>query len=257
MKELSVSIIGSGNVAALLLRNLTACGIRIEGVISRNQARGEALAAENNCPWNSDFNALGSDEGIIISAVKDSAAQELWQKCPFGDRLVLHTAGSLPLSALAPFARNCGVLYPLQSISSARHLSSRQVPFLIEANTAENLERVSGLAHQLSDNVTVADSAVRGKLHLAAVFANNFSNLCFRIAWELAEKEGLDPKVLLPLIEESCAKLQHLSPAQAQTGPAVRWDENVISKHLQLLENAPETAEVYKLLSKEIHRRKG
>jgi predicted short-subunit dehydrogenase-like oxidoreductase (DUF2520 family) len=255
MKELSVSVIGSGNVAAFLLRNLTACGIQIERVISRNQVRGEALAAENKCLWSSDFNDLGSNEAIIISAVKDSAAQEVWQKCPFSNRLVLHTAGSLPLSALTPFARNCGVLYPLQSISSARHLSSRQVPFLIEADTAENLERVRRLACHLSDSVTVADSTVRGKLHLAAVFANNFSNLCFRIAWELAEKEGLDPKVLLPLIEESCAKLQVLSPAQAQTGPAVRWDENVMQQHLELLAGTPETAEFYRLASAEIHKR--
>ncbi len=89
-----------------------------------------------------------------------------------------------------------------------------------------------------------------------ALFANNFSNLCFRIAWELAENAGLDPRVLLPLIDESCAKLHTLSPAEAQTGPAVRWDENVMNKHLALLEEMPQTAEIYKLLSSEIHRLK-
>lgn len=255
MKELSVSIIGSGNVAAFLLRNLTACGIKVDRLFSRNQARGEALAAENNCLWSSDFSCTACDSAVIISAVKDSAAYEVWQQCAFGDRLVLHTAGTLPLSALTPFARNCGVLYPLQSISAARPLPSRKVPFLIEADTAENLEKVRFLAEKLSENVTVADSAVRGKLHLAAVFANNFSNLMFCIAWELAEKEGLDPKVLLPLIEESCAKLHTLSPARAQTGPAVRWDENVMAKHLALLEDMPETAALYRLASAEIHRR--
>ena len=257
MKETSVIIIGSGNVAAFFARNIASRGIEISRIISRNEKRGKSLAAEVSSLWSNDFSRPQDDGEIIISAVKDSAAKEVWGKCRFGNCLVLHTAGTLPLSALAAYAPNCGVLYPLQTISAARELDSRNVPLLIEADSPGNLERLRHFALALSDKVTEADSAVRGKLHLAAVFANNFSNLCFRIAWELAEKEGLDPKVLLPLIEESCAKLQVLSPAQAQTGPAVRWDENVIAKHLQLLETSPETAEIYKLLSKEIHRRKG
>lgn len=255
MKELSVVIIGSGNAAAFLARNIALRGIKINRIISRNEERGKALAAKVNAPWSNDFSCTFPDECIIISAVKDSAAKEVWGEFDFGSALVLHTAGTLPLSALAAFAQNCGVLYPLQTLSAARELDSRHVPFLIEANTTENLERVRALARCLSDKVQETDSAVRGKLHLAAVFANNFSNLCFRIAWELAEKEGLDPEVLLPLIEESCAKLRTLPPAQAQTGPAVRWDENVIAKHLELLSGMPETAEFYRLASSEIHRR--
>ena len=92
------------------------------------------------------------------------------------------------------------------------------------------------------------------QLHLAAVFANNFSNLCFRYAWEIAQKGGVDPELLLPLIDESCAKVHHLPPAEAQTGPAVRWDENIMQKHLELLANMPETAAFYRLASSEIHR---
>ena len=255
MNKLSVAIIGSGNVASFLARNFHKCGVRVDRIISRNAEKGKALAAETNAQWSDDFTDPGSPDNIIVSAVKDSAAKEVWEKLHVEKRLLLHTAGTLMLEDLAPFAGAYGVLYPLQSISAAKTIDSRQVPFLIEANTPENLEKLRLLARKISDNVTVADSSVRGKLHLAAVFANNFSNLCFRIAWELAEKEGLDPKVLLPLIDESCAKLHTLSPAQAQTGPAVRWDENVMNKHLALLEEMPQTAEIYKLLSAEIHRR--
>ena len=256
MKESSVAIIGSGNIAAFLARNFHKYGIRVDRIISRNAEKGKALAAETRALWSDDFSDPGSPDNIIVSAVKDSAASEVWKRLRIENRLLLHTAGTLSLNDLAPFAKERGVLYPLQSISSEKKLDSCQVPFLIEANSAVNLEKVRLLASRISEKVSEADSAVRGKLHLAAVFANNFSNLCFRIAWELAEKEGLDPKLLLPLIDESCAKLHTLSPAKAQTGPAVRWDTNVMTKHLALLENMPETAEVYKLLSSEIHRRK-
>ena len=255
MKDLSVTIIGSGNVAAFLARNFHKHGVRVEKIISRNAEKGKVLAAETNALWSDDFSSPGSAENIVISAVKDSAANEVWHKLHIENRLLLHTAGTLSLDDLAPFAPARGVLYPLQSISADKAIDSRQVPFLIEANSAENLTKVRSLASLISEKITEADSAVRGKLHLAAVFANNFSNLCFRMAWELAEKENLPSELLLPLIEETCAKLRTLSPRAAQTGPAVRWDENVIAKHLKMLETSPETAKFYELASCEIHRR--
>ena len=255
MKKTSVIIIGSGNAAAFFARNISARGMEIECIISRNREKGTALAACVNSRWESDFSALENRTGIIISAVKDSAAKEVWSKCSFGKNLVLHTAGSLPLSTLEEYASDCGVLYPLQTLSSARELDSTAVPLLIEANTPENLEKLREFASKLSAQVTEVSSEKRAKLHLAAVFANNFSNLCFRMAWELAEKENLPCELLLPLIEETCAKLRTLSPHAAQTGPAVRWDENVIGKHLQMLETSPETAKFYELASSEIHRR--
>ena len=255
MKKTSVIIIGSGNAAAFFARNISARGMEIECIISRNREKGTALAAGVNSRWESDFNALEGKADIIISAVKDSAAQQVWSKCSFGKSLVLHTAGSLPLSVLESYASNCGVLYPLQTLSKARELDSWSVPLLIEANSPENLETLKSFASELSQNVTEVSSEKRGKLHLAAVFANNFSNLCFRMAWEVAEKENVPPELLLPLIQETCAKLQTLSPDAAQTGPAVRWDENVIGKHLKMLQESPETAKFYELASCEIHRR--
>lgn len=255
MKNISVDIIGSGNVAAFLCRNLLKCGVTVGRIISRNALKGEALAAETNALRQESFTPCKDPETIIVSAVKDSAAQELWEKCDFGKNLVLHTAGALPLSALKVFAPNCGVLYPLQSISASSIIESGKVPFLIEADSSGNLERVRALALALSPHVQECSSEKREKLHLAAVFANNFSNLCFRMAWEIAEKEGLPPELLLPLIRETCDKLKRLPPAQAQTGPALRWDENIMAKHLSLLSDMPETAEFYRLASREIHRR--
>ena len=255
MKNLSVEIIGSGNVATFLCRSFVKSGVRIGRLISRNAVSGEALAAEAGTVWSNTFTQPENEETIIISTVKDSAAEEVWQKCSFGKTLVLHTAGALPLKLLETYAENCGVLYPLQTISARETVDSSKVPFLIEANTPENLAKVRALGETLSPKVTECSSAAREKLHLAAVFANNFANLCFRMAWEIAGKEGIDPEILLPLIEESCAKLHTLTPAQAQTGPAVRGDENIMKKHLALLEEMPEAAAFYKAASAEIYRR--
>ena len=255
MDKISVVLLGAGNVASFLLHALKARGITVEKIIARNRDKVSALAAGTDTPWSCDFSDTGSEKNIIISAVSDSAAGELWARCDFGKRLVLHTAGTLPLSALKKFAVNCGVLYPLQSISAKELPESSRVPFLVEADSPENLEKVRSLAGVLSPQVYECTSEKREKLHLAAVFANNFSNLCFRIAWELAEKEGLPPELLLPLIEETCRKLHRMTPAEAQTGPARRGDGNVMQKHLELLADMPETADFYRLASSGIRRR--
>ena len=255
MDGFSVVLLGAGNVASFLLHALKVRGITVEKIIARDERKVSALAAGTGTPWSCDFSDTGSEKNIVISAVSDSAAQELWSRCDFGERLVLHTAGTLPLRALKKFAVNCGVLYPLQSISAKNLPESSCVPFLVEADSPENLEKVRSLARLLSPQVYECTSEKREKLHLAAVFANNFSNLCFRIAWELAEKERLPPELLLPLIEETCRKLHRMTPAEAQTGPARRSDGNVMQKHLELLADMPETAGFYRLASSEIRRR--
>ena len=255
MEKQELIIIGAGNAATVFARNFARKGLGPSRIVARDPAKAAALAARANCPWSCDFTDLGSPSAVVISAVKDSADLELWSRCAFGSRLVLHTSGTQDLESLAPFAVNYGVLYPLQTLSRARELDLAQVPLLIEANTPENLARIRGIAEQLSTHVLEKDSLSRRKLHLAAVFANNFSNLMFRMAREIAEDTGVDPGLLQPLIDETAAKLHTMSPDAAQTGPAVRWDENIMRTHLRMLAGKPELAELYRTLSEAIHQR--
>ena len=255
MEKQEIIIIGAGNAATVFALNLAKRGLGPARIVARNAARAEALAARAKCPWSTDFTDLGTPEAVVISAVKDSADVELWSKCPFGSRLVLHTSGTQGLETLAPFAVNYGVLYPLQTLSKARELDLTRVPLLIEANTPENLARIRVLAGKLSSHVLEKDSLSRRKLHLAAVFANNFANLMFRMAREIAEDTGVDPGLLQPLIDETAEKLHTMDPDEAQTGPAVRWDENIMREHLRMLAGKPELAELYRNLSEAIHQR--
>jgi hypothetical protein len=72
------------------------------------------------------------------------------------------------------------------------------------------------------------------------------------MAEELLTKNGLDFNLLRPLILESAAKVQQLSPTDAQTGPARRGDEPTIARHLELIENDPGLKALYELMSKQI-----
>ena len=86
-------------------------------------------------------------------------------------------------------------------------------------------------------------------MHLAAVFVNNFTNYLFQIGSDILEKEDLSFDLLKPLIHETVNKLDHLSPLEAQTGPAKRKDLKSIQKHLDLMDSGVEK-EIYELMSK-------
>jgi predicted short-subunit dehydrogenase-like oxidoreductase (DUF2520 family) len=101
--------------------------------------------------------------------------------------------------------------------------------------------------------VTELDSERRRYLHLAAVFACNFANHCYTLAADIVEQQGLPFETMLPLIEETARKVQTMHPRQAQTGPAVRYDENVIEAQRALLADTPLKQDIYSLMSMSIH----
>jgi hypothetical protein len=73
------------------------------------------------------------------------------------------------------------------------------------------------------------------------------------LAADVLEAHGLPFDVMLPLIDETARKVHQLHPKDAQTGPAVRYDENVISRQRQLLAERPDIQRLYDLLSQSIH----
>ena len=127
------------------------------------------------------------------------------------------------------------------------------IPLFLEANTQKDADYLKNIASALSENVRFMSSEKRRSLHLAAVFACNFTNHIYALSYKLLEEEGISADVLLPLIDETAAKIHLMSPAAAQTGPAIRYDENVINKHLAML-NDPDMRSIYQLLSRSIYK---
>lgn len=169
--------------------------------------------------------------------------------------LLVHTAGSIPMDVWEGKTSRYGVFYPMQTFSKQQEVNFREVPFFIEAAQKEDAERLKAIASVLSDNVFEADSLQRGNLHLAAVFACNFANHMYVLAADLLKKYDLPFEVLLPLIDETARKVHELPPLEAQTGPAVRYDENVIDRQLDMLSDEPAVKEIYRVLSEHIRKR--
>ena len=272
---MKIVLIGAGNLATHLGKALHAAGHDMLQVFSRTMQSAETLASLLDAEPLTDIAQVRDDADVYIFSVKDSALVQLvaqlcrheadglvedgavnaLRKAKKGEheRVFLHTAGSMPMSVFKGMAQHYGVLYPMQTFSKQREVDFSIIPCFVEANDEFAQKQIEGLAREISGRVYQLSSEDRKYLHLSAVFASNFANHCYAISQELLEEHGIPFDVMLPLINETAAKVHEMKPKDAQTGPAVRYDENVIDKQSKLLENHPHFKKVYDSMSKSIH----
>lgn len=250
--SLNFVFIGAGNLATHLSQELLNAGYSILQVYSRTESSAKELAEKLNTTFTTLPGEINSDTDIYFVALKDSAFAEILSKVDFQNKLVVHCSGSLPISVLGEYSNNIGVLYPLQTFSKQREVNFAEIPVFIEANSKKNEEILFQIGHQISNSVTLINSEKRKALHIAAVFACNFVNHLYAISSEILKEKEISFDVLKPLINETASKVMEMEPQKAQTGPAVRFDTNIISKHLKELEKKPNFAELYNSISKSI-----
>lgn len=247
---MKVFIIGSGNVATHFALRLKSAGVDIAGIYSRTLENAKALADKVGVPYATDKSQI-SDADLYICSVKDDSISDALSGITFpDDAIVVHTAGSVDMNILKPFAQNIGVIYPMQTFSKTKSVDWNDIPVFIEANTQENLCKLQAFANILSPKCSIATSAQRKIIHLASVFACNFTNEIYAIAERLLTENGLDLSILHPLIDETVAKIKTMRPVDAQTGPAKRNDKKVMEMQMSLLNGTDK--EIYKLISEAI-----
>ena len=256
---MTIALIGRGRLATNLLPALQQAGHDVTSVNSRT------------------LEELPQQADVYIISVKDSALREVIAHATKGreDQFFVHTAGSMSVDVFEGYCSRYGVFYPMQTFSKERQVSFREIPIFIEAGgsgkaavdgktadyttsadaTAETLGVLRVLADSVSQKVYELSTADRKYLHLAAVFACNFANHCYALAADVLAKKGLPFDVMLPLIDETARKVHGMHPQDAQTGPAVRYDENVIRMQGDLLADEPVLQDIYRLLSKSIHQK--
>lgn len=248
---MNVAFVGSGNVATHMAKAFKATGHVVTQVWSANPDHAAVLAAAVDATPVNVLSDLDDQSDLIVLAVKDDAIAEVAAQLSSSNALVVHTSGATDLSVLAGL-KHSGVLYPLQTFSKAKELDFRKVPLCIEAAQPKSLSVLKTVAETLSDSVFTVDSHQRRLLHVAAAFACNFVNQMYALSYTLLDRNGLDFNLLRPLIQETAEKVQHLLPADAQTGPAVRHDEKTLRAHLNLLQDQPELQHIYQTLSDSI-----
>jgi len=249
---MNIVLLGSGNVATHLGRAFKLAGQTIVQVWSPDINHAKELADTVASEAISDLDDINRDADLYIISVKDDAISELASKLKIGDKLIVHTSGSTGLEALEGVSSRIGVFYPLQTFSKNKAVDFRQIPIAVEASNPEDVAVIRAIADRLSERVMELSSVQRKALHVAAVFACNFTNHLFAIAQELLEAENLDFDLIRPLIAETADKIQLNEPESVQTGPAIREDREIILSHLEMLQDKPELQELYERLSQNI-----
>lgn len=227
-------------------------GHLIVQVFSRTIDNAEALATKTGAMAVTSLKQITPDADLYIFSVKDDVLSAVIQQMPPTRGIWAHTSGSLSMELFAGYVSDFGVIYPLQTFSKQRQINFAAIPIFIEGNNPDTICQLEELANSLSRNVRVLSGDKRRQLHLAAVFACNFVNHLYVLAAEIIDQEDLPFDLLLPLIAETAAKVEMMTPREAQTGPALRYDETVMQKHLSLLADA-QMKELYTLLSTSIH----
>ncbi len=227
---ISVVILGSGNVASQLIKAfLKIDTINLKQVYTRNQDDINTL--KDSIDTTNDISLLKQADVTII-AVSDDAISSI--SSHIKNSFVVHTSGSVDMKSLNNIGRK-GVFYPLQSFSKKKKVDFKNIPICLESETNEDLLKLEELVSLLQSKSYILSSHQRKKIHVAAVFANNFSNHMYTIANEICEKYNIPFDILHPLIEETSNKIKNLTPEKAQTGPAKRNDAETIENHLNLL----------------------
>lgn len=252
---LQIVIIGAGNLAQHIAASVLP--VNEVGVLQvfnhRKTKAAAAFARQYRKELVTDYENISKTADVYVICVKDDAIAEVVKGLiPLQLKgLVVHTSGSTGIDILKKVSPQAGVYYPLQTFTKNTAINWQTTPLLIEGNTKAATATLSSLAALVSGTVKQCSSEKRLQLHLAAVFASNFTNALYASAFELVENNlsKKDTELLRPLMQQSFNKLQTLSPKQAQTGPAMRHDEVVMKKHLKLLKTNKELTAIYKLLS--------
>lgn len=253
---MNIVCIGAGNVGWHLASHLAEADFTISQVVSRTMDHAHKLGQLVNAPYTTSMSEVLPGADIYLYAVPDNQLSSVIAQNPIKTGIHCHTAGSLSMDLFSGHVENYGVFYPLQTFSKQKQVDFHDIPILIEANNKHNLHLLQKMASHLSNKILLTTFQQRQQLHLAAVFACNFSNNLFTIADQLLKGANLPFDLLLPLIRETVEKAAILTPETAQTGPAARKDTDIIEMHLTMLENDKQLQTLYRLLTDNILKNK-
>ena len=256
-----IAIIGYGNLGFHLVNHLSEAGHIITQVFTRDKSK--TRISKYKIDFIDDLNLLNSDADVYFIPVKDDALNEVARLLSLRGKIVAHCSASVEMTVLKNSTENFGVFYPLQTFSREVEVDFKNIPILIEGVNKKTISVLKEIASSLSDEVIEVNQQQRLAVHVAAVFANNFSNYLQKMliffnyfAEEILKKENISYKILLPLIEETVRKVKEHAPSKSQTGPAKREDDKTIQKHLKFLSNKKELKNLYSIITEQIKSKK-
>jgi predicted short-subunit dehydrogenase-like oxidoreductase (DUF2520 family) len=248
---MDIVLLGSGNLASCLGAILKSKRHHILQVYSPNRDHAKSLGDKLEVPFTSHFEQIDGNAEAYILAVRDDAIETVASR--LSGKFLIHTSGTEDINSLAMVTENCGVMWPIYSFTKSNCPPDwNNIPICIEGNNEESLRKLSTIANSLSTNILFLNSQQRKKLHLAAVFLNNFINHLLNTGLSIVSDLKIPEAALSNIVFQTIEKAFEIGPENSQTGPAKRHDFDTVRKHIELLKELPQASEIYKLLSEQI-----
>jgi len=251
MQKYNIVLIGAGNVATQLGLALKRSNHRILQVYSKHNPSAIELAKKLKSPFTTSLDEINPNADIYIISVKDDAIANVADHIRLTDKTIVHTSGSVDMESIKACSKNYGVFYPLQTFSKSKKAEFKKVPICLEASNKNTFKILETLAKSISHDIHKISSQQRINIHIAAVFACNFTNHFYAIADDILKSNKLSLDLIKPLIAETAEKIKNNSPLDMQTGPAIRGDKKTMEKHLKMITDK-KYKQLYKLISKSI-----
>jgi predicted short-subunit dehydrogenase-like oxidoreductase (DUF2520 family) len=256
-----IAIVGTGNIATWLLETF------------QNKSSLSVVSISGR-----EITTLPQNYDLYIFALRDDVYETVLQQISFKMPCAVHTSGSLSQHILDPYANEFGALYPYQTIFRNTEYDEQHAvngeanltvlrsygltvlqsynlavsfPICIEASGSIFEDALFHWAKSVFPIVQKITEQQRFAMHLAAVFANNFTNVLYSIAHSIFKENNLNWSLIFPLLEKTIENVKNNDPRLVQTGPAVRGDISVMEKHCNTLQNE-EIKKLYQILSEMI-----
>ena len=247
-----IYLIGAGNLGTRLGIALQKSGNQIVGVYSKTLSSAQQLGELLHCTYTNEISSVSNEADIYILSLKDDVLYGDIQLNIPGNKIILHTSGSVEMEVLSKYSYNYGVFYPLFTFTKEKDVHWKDIPVCLESSNDHVQEIIAELAQGLSPHVYQINSAQRASLHFAAVWVNNFTNHLLSIAEDVCKKENIPFAILEPIAIETVRKAFSMGAFSAQTGPAMRSDRKTLEKHLKLIGDDEMLSTLYIYMSKAI-----
>ena len=250
---MKIVFIGSGNVATVLGKLFHHNGLQIIQVVGRSKDNTERLASQLNCEAVLSVENITQEGDLYIIAIPDDSVTMVAEHLKLAGKMVVHTAGTLPLNTIQNISEKTGVIWPLQSLRKEIE-KVPEIPFVIDGCNNEVIDGLNKFLAKVSDKIIQLKDEERVKLHLSAVLVSNFTNHLYALAQKYCTENNLPYQFLNPLITETAERLNLYDAKQVQTGPSIRGDDSSIKTHLKLLQSDESLTELYKQFDKSIRK---
>jgi predicted short-subunit dehydrogenase-like oxidoreductase (DUF2520 family) len=259
----SITLVGAGSLAQVLIRLLPAAGYKIDEIVIRPKSEhktigaklarevGARLTTPKEANWRAGIVWLAVNDGAISAVAKSLAPLADWKS-----KIALHSSGALSSDELAPLKRggaNVASAHPMMTFVPGRMPGMSGVAWTLEGDKKAT-STVREIVRKLGGLSIAIDRRQKALYHAFGAFLSPLLIVHLETASQLARASRIRRRelaaVMRPIVQQTLLNFfENLSEkggsGKAFSGPLKRGDVETINRHLGALKGNRAALELY------------